>query len=208
MVLLTHHLRRVLKSAPKNASLGRQLFSTTLSQRSKQNLDRELLHSRPNPALSYASSFSEFPMATRTTRELLAQKATEKGNRLAYLFPYQGIKLTFSELKERVDSAAQNLLDLGFQKGDRIAFALPNSVELLILSLAASEIGAISTLMNPAYQKVEFEYMLKKTRAKGKRPSFELFKKSSILIQLTLRSCYIRFIQNSAAYEANAASLS
>lgn len=168
-MVLTNHLKRVLKRVPKNASLGRQLFSTTPNQRNKQNLDRELLHSRPNPTLSYASSFSEFPMALRTTRELLAQKATEKGNKLAYLFPYQGIKLTFSELKERVDSAAQNLLDLGFQKGDRIAFALPNSVELLILSLAASEIGAISTLMNPAYQKVEFEYMLKKTRAKGER---------------------------------------
>lgn len=44
---------------------------------------------------------------------------------------------------------------------------LPNMPELVISLLAASSIGLLVVLMNPAYQLTEIEFMLKKTRAKG-----------------------------------------
>jgi len=74
---------------------------------------------------------------------------------------------TFKEVKQRVDEMAQNLLKLGFQKGDRLAIMLPNIPEINISVLAAASIGVIAVLLNPAYQLVEVEYMLKKTGAKG-----------------------------------------
>lgn len=65
---------------------------------------------------------------------------------------FEGVDFTFGEVHQRVSSLAQNLLTLGFQKGDRLAISLPNTYELLLTFLAASEIGLISVVLNPAYQ--------------------------------------------------------
>ncbi len=127
----------------------------------------ELMRSHTNLKTSYASSTSQFPLAFGTIRELLCDKAKTFTDRVGYVFMHQGVQLTFGELKERVDTAAQNYLNLGFNKGDRIAFVLPNCLELLVLTLAAQEIGLVTTVLNPANQKSELEYMLKKTGAKG-----------------------------------------
>lgn len=90
-----------------------------------------------------------------------------KPNDECFIFPYSHRRLTFLELKQRVDEFAQNLLNLGFQKGDRLAIMLPDIPEINISILACASIGVIVVLMNPAYQLVELEYMLKKTKAKG-----------------------------------------
>lgn len=82
-----------------------------------------------------------------------------------YCLTQQGF--TFLEIKQRSDEIAQNLLNMGFKKGDRMALLLPNIPELNLTLLACASVGVIAVLMNPAYQKVEIEYMLKKTGAKG-----------------------------------------
>ncbi len=48
-----------------------------------------------------------------------------------------------------------------------MALLLPNVPEYVVTVLACASIGVVSVLMNPAYQFVEIEYMLKKTKAKG-----------------------------------------
>jgi non-ribosomal peptide synthetase component E (peptide arylation enzyme) len=128
---------------------------------------RELIQSYTNLKTSYASSVSEFPLVSKSIKDLLDERASTTPNSLGFAFPFQGINLKFGELKERVDTVVQNLLNIGLRKGDRFAIALPNAAELLITNLAASQIGLITVLLNPAYQLVEFEYMLKKTGAKA-----------------------------------------
>lgn len=87
---------------------------------------------------------------------------------VVFQFPHnKDMKLTFAELKQRVDTAANKLLELGFQKGDRLGLVLPNTSETVLLFLAAAQIGVITVIMSPAYQLVEIEYMLKKTGVKG-----------------------------------------
>jgi len=76
-------------------------------------------------------------------------------------------QITFLEIKQRIDEIAQNFLDMGFKKGDRIAVFLPNIPENNLTVLAAASIGLIVVMMNPAYQLVEVQHMLKKTKAKG-----------------------------------------
>ncbi|CAF0718136.1 unnamed protein product [Brachionus calyciflorus] len=93
--------------------------------------------------------------------------ARVKPNDECFIFPYNHRRFTFSELKQQVDEFAQNLLNLGFQKGDRLAIMLPDIPEINIAILACASIGVIAVLLNPAYQLVETEYMLKKTKAKG-----------------------------------------
>jgi acyl-CoA synthetase (AMP-forming)/AMP-acid ligase II len=173
-----------------------KLFSNSklLAQIDQEPVEyRELMKSFTNLKTSYATTVSEFPLVSNNIRQFLDEKASTLPNKLGYAFPFQGIHLTFSELKERVNTAAQNLLNLNFQKGDRIAIALPNSAELMITTLAASEIGLITVLLNPAYQTLELEYMLKKTSVKGLviYDTFKVLKHIEIIQKLCpeLESC-------------------
>jgi fatty-acyl-CoA synthase len=107
-------------------------------------------------------------LVSENLRELIEKRSEDSADKLVYGFPHQGGRnLTFGELKQRVNTISQNMLKMGLKKGDRVAFALPNTIELICSFLAASEIGLVSVLLNPAYQLVEFEYMLKKTGAKA-----------------------------------------
>lgn len=125
-----------------------------------------LMQTTTHPKLSYATTVSpQLNYMTKDIRQLLNEK--ESTQQLLYAFPHQGINLMPKELNERVNTVIQNLLDLDFNKGDRLAIVLPNISELIITYLAASQIGLIITLLNPAYQLVELEYMLKKSDAKG-----------------------------------------
>jgi acyl-coenzyme A synthetase/AMP-(fatty) acid ligase len=88
-------------------------------------------------------------------------------NEIGYKFCMTQTSIKFNELHQRVNEIAQNLLNMGFKKGDRLAIMLPNIPETVVSLLAAAQIGVISVIMNPAYQQVEIDYMLKKTQAKG-----------------------------------------
>ena len=139
-------------------------FSTSLKYGDEK---KDLMKSKTNLRTSYATTTSDFNMVTETIGELIDQRSLSNASDMVYGLPHQNMFLKFGELKQRVDVLAQNYLDLGFKKGDRVAFLLPNCVELILSYLAACKIGLISAVLNPAYQAVELEYMLNKTGAKG-----------------------------------------
>lgn len=103
----------------------------------------------------------------KTIVECLNDRVSEKPNEIAYKFCLHQKDFTFLELKQRTDEIAQNLLSMGFCKGDRLSIMLPNMPEFVLTTLACASIGVIVALMNPAYQFLEVEYMLKKTGSKG-----------------------------------------
>ncbi len=113
------------------------------------------------------SKTNNLHLLSDTVGDRLSVLARNKPNDIGYKFAMHQVGFKFGELKQRVDEFAQNLLQLGFVKGDRLAVCLPNMPETVVSILAASSIGVITVLMNPAYQLVEMEYMLKKTQAKG-----------------------------------------
>ena len=128
---------------------------------------KDLMRTYTNSKISYATSVSDFHLVADKLSDIVERQAELLPSKMVYGFPHQKMNLTFSEVKQRVDSMKQSFLNLGLQKGDRIAFALPNTHELVICFLAAAELGLISVVLNPAYQLVEFEYMLKKTNVKA-----------------------------------------
>ena len=143
-------------------------FSTSALWQTTQNAQvPDLMTAHTHPKLSYTMTTSQFPMLATTIHELIETRAMDSSDKMVFGFPHQGINLTFKELKQRVDVVSQNLLQMGFQKGDRVCFVLPNTIELVISFLGATQIGLIGVVLNPAYQLVELEYMLKKTGAKG-----------------------------------------
>jgi acyl-CoA synthetase (AMP-forming)/AMP-acid ligase II len=75
-----------------------------------------------------------------------------------------GHSLTYVDLAEQIDSLANELSRLGLGKGDRIAMALPNGLEVIVLFLAASTVGTAAPL-NPAYTRDEFRFYLEDTNA-------------------------------------------
>src|SRR5215475_4291226 len=74
--------------------------------------------------------------------------------------------VSYADLKKRVDELANELSRFGLGKGDRIAMALPNGLEVIALFLAASWVGTAAPL-NPAYTRDEFKFYLEDTNARA-----------------------------------------
>lgn len=77
-----------------------------------------------------------------------------------------GPSVTYAELQEQVNDLSATLRQLGLGKGDRIAMALPNGLEVIALFLAASTVGTAAPL-NPAYTRDEFKFYLEDTDARA-----------------------------------------
>src|SRR5882724_11720519 len=74
--------------------------------------------------------------------------------------------MTYQELADQVDELAAYLAEIGLGKGDRIAMALPNGLEVIASFLAASTVGTAAPL-NPAYTRDEFKFYLEDTGARA-----------------------------------------
>jgi acyl-CoA synthetase (AMP-forming)/AMP-acid ligase II len=77
-----------------------------------------------------------------------------------------GPVVTYDQLRRQVDELAAQLNQLGLSRGDRIAMALPNGLELIASFLAASTAGAAAPL-NPGYTRDEFKFYLEDTGARA-----------------------------------------
>jgi long-chain acyl-CoA synthetase len=89
---------------------------------------------------------------------LLEQTAARYPDRVATIF--FGAKLTYRALNESADRFAHALLNLGLQRGDRVALLLPNCPQFLIAFYGALKAGAVVTAMNPLYTPRELAYQL------------------------------------------------
>jgi len=74
---------------------------------------------------------------------------------------------TYAELNAMADGLAGGLARIGFQKGDRAAIYMKNSIELMASFYALQKIGVIVVWVNPLYRRYEAEFILKNSQAKG-----------------------------------------
>jgi fatty-acyl-CoA synthase len=80
--------------------------------------------------------------------------------REALVAPFQGVRLTYRELADRVDQVARGLMSLGLRTGDRVGMWSPNNAEWVYIQFAAAKAGLILVNINPAYQTEELRYAL------------------------------------------------
>src|SRR5256714_5815445 len=73
--------------------------------------------------------------------------------------------ISYRELAAQVDELTNQLTDFGLRKGDRIAMALPNGLEIIASFLAASTVGTAAPL-NPSYTLDEYKFYLQDTGAR------------------------------------------
>src|SRR5215831_9658921 len=85
---------------------------------------------------------------------------------IAVVVSGDGPVVTYDQLRRQVDSLAARLNQFGLGRGDRIAMALPNGLEMIVSFLAASAVGAAAPL-NPAYRLDEFKFYLEDTGARA-----------------------------------------
>jgi long-chain acyl-CoA synthetase len=78
---------------------------------------------------------------------------------------FKGARISYAELEQLSDSLAAALVGLGVQKGERVAFLLPNSPQAAIAQIGAWKAGAIVAPMNALYTERELEQMLNEIEA-------------------------------------------
>jgi 2,3-dihydroxybenzoate-AMP ligase len=69
------------------------------------------------------------------------------------------VRLTYAELANRVDAAAERLLALGLKADDRIMVQLPNGWQFTVLTLACFRAGIIPVMALPAHRKYELSFL-------------------------------------------------
>ncbi|OHX14567.1 AMP-binding protein [Chromobacterium sphagni] len=124
---------------------------------------------------SYAQGAGSPPLLELTIGRFFDQACARHGERPALLARQQGIRWSYAELRQRVDSLACGLLRLGLQPGERVGIWSQNRAEWVLMQFASAKAGLVLVNINPAYRRAELEYALNKTacRALVLSPSFK-----------------------------------
>ncbi|WP_144828363.1 AMP-binding protein [Kocuria rhizophila] len=95
--------------------------------------------------------------------------AAGRGNHVALYFegePGDRAVYTYADLQREVCKAANALLDLGVEKGDRVVVYLPVIPETVIITLACARIGAVHSLVFGGFSAEALKFRVEDTGAK------------------------------------------
>ena len=98
-----------------------------------------------------------------TLGQLLDAAAARDPSREAVVF--RGERVTYGELKARVDTFALGLMALGLAPGDHAVLWMPNRVEWNVAHLAIAKAGGVTVTCNSRYKAFEVEYVLRQSDA-------------------------------------------
>lgn len=105
-------------------------------------------------------------METLTLTTLLKKAAAAFPSRRAVAVPGK-LELSHAALDALVEAAAARLVaDAGVLPGHVVALCFPNTMELVIMFLAAIRARAVAAPLNPAYTQEEFEFYLSDSEAR------------------------------------------
>jgi len=90
--------------------------------------------------------------------DLFDQMAEKYANKTALIF--YGKKISYAELKDRIDRFSAALADLGVAKGDTVALYLLNCPQYVIAYFASLKVGAKVTPISPVYTSHEIKHQL------------------------------------------------
>jgi non-ribosomal peptide synthetase component E (peptide arylation enzyme) len=117
---------------------------------------------RPELASLYRSSGQ---WLNKTVFDVLTERTAAHPDR--EVFADAHTRLTYAELKEKVERCAAFFKSIGIEKGDVITIQLPNRVAFPIVFFALELIGAVANTVNPDFRSRELEYILKFSKSRG-----------------------------------------
>ena len=112
--------------------------------------------------LSFVEGAGDVPLRYETIGRAFDATARRFASRDALIVPQQQVRLSYAELKHRVDLLAAGLLSLGLNPGDRLGIWAPNCAEWAVTQFACARAGLILVNINPAYRLSELEFCLNK----------------------------------------------
>lgn len=89
----------------------------------------------------------------------LIKTADRVPERVALVDAADGTRLTYAELMDRADAAAERLLAKGLDRDDRVLIILPNSWQFVVLTLACFRAGIIPIMALPAHRRYELQFL-------------------------------------------------
>ncbi|WP_145128340.1 AMP-binding protein [Pseudomonas sp. URMO17WK12:I11] len=112
---------------------------------------------------SYIRGRQDRPLLTQTIGQAFDATVARLGEQEALVARHQGLRYSWRQLAEQVESCARALMALGIETGDRVGIWSPNCVQWCILQVATAKVGAILVNVNPAYRVGELEYVLRQS---------------------------------------------
>ena len=105
-------------------------------------------------------------MNTQSPSILSDLLAVSHSHHPALIVPDGGPDVTYRSLRAQVEQFATTLHALGIGRGDRVAMALPNGVEVITAFLGIATAAATAAPLNPVYTTDEFRFYLEDIEAK------------------------------------------
>ncbi len=125
----------------------------------KRRSIEEQAHEKYEPGVPY-----QVPIAEDSVYQLLHGTAQRYPQVTA--IDYFGESLTYAQVWEQAERAAQVLVDLGVKRGDVVALSLPNCPQAFVAFYACQRIGAVAAQHNPLAPRVEIEGQVRRHGAK------------------------------------------
>jgi fatty-acyl-CoA synthase len=112
---------------------------------------------------SLVKGATDVPLIEATIGAFFDDACEKHAGELALISRHQNARLTYAQLREKVDALACGLRRLGLQKGDRVAIWSPNTAEWTLTQFATAKAGLILVNINPAYRSYELGYVLRQS---------------------------------------------
>ncbi|WP_031346008.1 AMP-binding protein [Thauera terpenica] len=124
---------------------------------------------------SYVHGASDKALIGLTIGRFFDEACARHAGREALVVRHQGLRLSYAELRQRVDALACGLMRLGLAPGDRVGIWSQNNAEWALTQFATAKAGLTLVNINPAYRRSELEYALNKVgcRALILSPAFK-----------------------------------
>ncbi len=90
---------------------------------------------------------------------ILAEKAAAHPDREVFSDAFE--RITYGELKSRVERCAEFLRSIGIGRGDVVTVQLPNRIAFPVVYFALELIGAVANKVNPDFRVRELDYILR-----------------------------------------------
>ncbi|TXT28873.1 MAG: fatty-acyl-CoA synthase [Rhodocyclaceae bacterium] len=113
-------------------------------------------------AESIVAGATSVPLIEKTIGAYLDGVASRWPDREALVVGHQGVRWTYREFLQRVNTLAANLINIGLKPGDRIGIWSQNCSEWVLTQFATAKAGLVMVNINPAYRRHELEYVLNK----------------------------------------------
>ncbi len=104
--------------------------------------------------------------------KLLEKNSLESPNKIAFIDDKE--KITYLELKRKVQSFSNKLLEIGLKKNDRVILCMNDTINFPICFLGSIWAGIIPICINTMLNKNDLKYMLEDSKAKAVISSEEL----------------------------------